>query len=1580
VFTVDPTAADETAPTGFGSSPASDETIADAQPAIEGVVQDAESGVDPDSIAAQLDGAAVGFRFLPTDERNGIVALSVDAPLADGPHDVLLTFADVRGNEGTAGWAFTVDTTPPDAPTVGELPLATAEEDLAVTGNAEAGAKVSVVVDGAVRAVSDADDSGGWTAAVTLAEDGPHFIETFAQDAVENTSELSAALTVIVDRQGPRLSLITPTLGTASPQVLPLFEGVARDALSGIDPTRIVLLLNGASAEVGYDEALGTFSYQTPEAFENGATVSIVIQAADLAGNPSTLEGEVIFDARLADITPPVITAVKVNGQDAAAGGTVTIAEAEISVQLVVTDDLAGVESVVGVYDGQELAFTLEERVATFFTSPVEDGSHVLLVQATDTLGNVSAIQQFDIVRKGAAAPPVFDPVDPITNVTTVSITGSGVDLGATVSVTVNGAPVETFVTDTTFATTLVTLREGENTITATATDAVGNQAEAAPLTVTLDATPPEAFFVDPVPDSTTPATQDVISVSFTDSTGVEPTSVTLDVDGAPVTASVTTEGLTFQAPAPFSAGADGDVGNHNAVVTLQDIAGNQTTKLLNFSVDGTPPGIEGLVPNEGEDVTRLNPQVSATAVGQDVDSDTLEMLVGPAGEALENVVDSPNFDFIVTTGQINYFPELVDQTTYQVIVRVADLVGNPAEATWTFTIDTAAEDTTDPNVTVGFPQPGDAVNSAGLDILSFTTVDGSSGVDPDNVSLFLNDSQGDSPLILGQLEDNGLAAFNRETGEARVYIRRILLIAMQAARGGFSFDPLELNSLERSLGGGGASFDPLELNSLERSIGTGDEATVASLERSLNTGANLLSTGTNEIGVQVTDLSGNVSFATWNFDVVLDPPQAPRFDGLPPATNQSNFTVTGLVPDLSGALPVTIALRVNSSPVGVTEINDLAGVFSIPNVRLAEGENTLTATAQDSTGNVSDRSESFSIAVDLTPPTLRIDTAPGASAGETTRIAGRVSDERPEGVVELVVVVNGVETALDIAATFDATVDLPEEENTLVVRATDAAGNVAESDTYGVSVDTTEPETAPTELTAVPTADARGLIVSWQADPNATTYNVYRSGVAIADRAGMTPVGIQIAVDSYTDTALPSGSTVHYAVTSVNAAGNEGQVFEYGTLNVAWMRVQGGTASLADGTALVAPDSGLFTNVLRTAAVSFDTAPAGDLPALADSVEGSLLGVSVRAATETITAFAEPATLTIPTSSTSAAVHQLVEGEWIALDSTPTAAGVSALIASGGFYQLALPCPPWDTNCDGVVNIIDLVTVATAFGQVVDPGAPADTNGDGVVNIADLVTVATHFGEGSTSAGAPALVSRGASVRLSLSVNRLSADLSEVVVTAESPETIAGYEMRVSMVSPDVVMDRLEPGDLLGSRAYWMPSAEDTSGSLLAGVRLDLAERAAGPSSGVVARFFARSRGEYSAERLLDAVQLRDVKFSDPDGRLLTSRMTRSQLVAPGVVTALHANYPNPFNPETWIPYSLSEASEVSLRIYDARGGLTRTLELGRREAGLHLTRAGSAYWDGRNDLGEMVAGGVYYVELRAGDNISTRRLVLSK
>ena len=129
--------------------------------------------------------------------------MAADGPLTDGDHSVSLTFADLQGNLGAAAWSFTVDTTPPDAPTVDEPPLAIAVEDLDVSGSAEPGSAVSVVVDGVVRAVSDAGDGGAWTAALTLVDDGPHFIQAFAQDAVENTSALSETATVIVDRQGP---------------------------------------------------------------------------------------------------------------------------------------------------------------------------------------------------------------------------------------------------------------------------------------------------------------------------------------------------------------------------------------------------------------------------------------------------------------------------------------------------------------------------------------------------------------------------------------------------------------------------------------------------------------------------------------------------------------------------------------------------------------------------------------------------------------------------------------------------------------------------------------------------------------------------------------------------------------------------------------------------------------------------------------------------------------------------------------------------------------------------------------------------------------------------------------------------------------------------------------------------------------------------------------------------------------------------------------------------------------------------------------------------------------------------------
>ena len=95
---------------------------------------------------------------------------------------------------------------------------------------------------------------------------------------------------------------------------------------------------------------------------------------------------------------------------------------------------------------------------------------------------------------------------------------------------------------------------------------------------------------------------------------------------------------------------------------------------------------------------------------------------------------------------------------------------------------------------------------------------------------------------------------------------------------------------------------------------------------------------------------------------------------------------------------------------------------------------------------------------------------------------------------------------------------------------------------------------------------------------------------------------------------------------------------------------------------------------------------------------------------------------------------------------------------------------------------------------------------------------------------------------------------------------------------------------------------------------------------------------------------------------------------------TTLLANYPNPFNPETWIPYQLAEPTEVTLRIYAVNGTLVRTLDLGHQPEGRYQDRSRAAYWDGRNEMGESVASGVYFYTLTAGDFTATRKMLIRK
>ena len=202
------------------------------------------------------------------------------------------------------------------------------------------------------------------------------------------------------------------------------------------------------------------------------------------------------------------------------------------------------------------------------------------------------------------------------------------------------------------------------------------------------------------------------------------------------------------------------------------------------------------------------------------------------------------------------------------------------------------------------------------------------------------------------------------------------------------------------------------------------------------------------------------------------------------------------------------------------------------------------------------------------------------------------------------------------------------------------------------------------------------------------------------------------------------------------------------------------------------------------------------------------------------------------------------------------------------------------DVNRDGVVNILDLISVAQQLGVRVPPNSPVDINSDGVVNIFDLTLVAQGIGK-TTAPAAPAVAT-----------GRVDA------ATIEA--WIAGARL-----------------------------ADDGS--------------------------IAFRQGIANLESLL------------------------ASLIIPQE-TALLANYPNPFNPETWIPYQLAVPAEVTLTIYDMTGSTVRHLEVGHRAAGVYQNRSRTAYWDGRNGSGESVASGIYFYTLKADEFTATRKMLIRK
>ena len=142
-------------------------------------------------------------------------------------------------------------------------------------------------------------------------------------------------------------------------------------------------------------------------------------------------------------------------------------------------------------------------------------------------------------------------------------------------------------------------------------------------------------------------------------------------------------------------------------------------------------------------------------------------------------------------------------------------------------------------------------------------------------------------------------------------------------------------------------------------------------------------------------------------------------------------------------------------------------------------------------------------------------------------------------------------------------------------------------------------------------------------------------------------------------------------------------------------------------------------------------------------------------------------------------------------------------------------------------------------------------------------------------------------------------------------------------------------------------------------------AQPAAGLTAAEVAQWIAAAQ----SANLTDATSQRGIRFL----HYLLAMLTPTE-------TALLPNYPNPFNPETWLPYRLAAPGDVTLTIRAVDGDIVRSLALGHQTAGVYQAKSRAAYWDGKNSGGEAVASGVYFYTLSAGDFSATRKMLIRK
>ncbi|MDI6791357.1 MAG: FlgD immunoglobulin-like domain containing protein [bacterium] len=311
---------------------------------------------------------------------------------------------------------------------------------------------------------------------------------------------------------------------------------------------------------------------------------------------------------------------------------------------------------------------------------------------------------------------------------------------------------------------------------------------------------------------------------------------------------------------------------------------------------------------------------------------------------------------------------------------------------------------------------------------------------------------------------------------------------------------------------------------------------------------------------------------------------------------------------------------------------------------------------------------------------------------------------------------------------------------------------------------------------------------------------------------------------------------------------------------------------------------------------------------------------------------------------------------------------GTSFCIGAGA---IGPPTCRGDVNCDSGVTILDITQLERCLlgfdgaDKCYCNWANADANGDGKVSSADITAI-ERIVLGLPAAPAPAKMTTS-EVIAKLRMRGVATN--ELKLWAGEMKNFDTLFCDLSYDPAKVRIEKIEVGDL-AEGARILSNIQNEQGR--ARVLINMPGVSGANGSGELLKITlaqAASAGDISVnEIILGSDQAIELPFELLNPESIPSRSFLSQ------------NYPNPINPETWIPFSLSNSARVVINVYSLSGQLIRTLDLGEKAAGIYEIKDKAAYWDGKDNHGHETASGIYLYQLKAGDFTSTRKMIVLK